>query len=260
MGQIMIIIGVICAALAAWLIPHGYYILEREKKTKIRNYTKIETRITGDNSIVIGQAEGDVIINKEIKNDEITPEDKLRLSPKVDIKLFSYPEKAATPYKYPLKRYILMVQNLNKDSVPIFDFRIEFIFKNIIREIKLNPLLHSGGSFSVSGLNIYKENKNGSVFKYEEQPIDTPITENFSLIVQQAKINEKIVNTNIAIFTCERWPESTGFSGDIILDLSEMPEILKKPERIGAYEGVYFYEIKGHKFSENINGTIPNVK
>lgn len=32
MGWFMIGLGVICAALAAWLIPHGYYIVSHEKK------------------------------------------------------------------------------------------------------------------------------------------------------------------------------------------------------------------------------------
>jgi len=35
MGWIMIIGGVICAALAAWLIPHGYYVISHEKKAAV---------------------------------------------------------------------------------------------------------------------------------------------------------------------------------------------------------------------------------
>ncbi|MBL7151892.1 MAG: hypothetical protein ISS89_04835 [Candidatus Omnitrophica bacterium] len=33
MGQIMIVIGVIFFALSAWLIPHGYYVLQNERET-----------------------------------------------------------------------------------------------------------------------------------------------------------------------------------------------------------------------------------
>lgn len=218
MGQIIIAIGVVCGALSLWLIPYGFHIMSKEK---------------------------------------ITVEEKLKLSPKVDIKLFTLPENAVTPYKYPLRRYILQIQNTNKNSASILDFRIEFIFKNVITEIKLMPLLVTGGNISVTGLNIYKKNKNGSISKYEEQPIETPITKNFSLVVQQAKINERLLNTNIAIFTCERWPERADFAGDIIVDLSKKPEILKKPDRVGTYNGIYFYEIRGKKFSETIMGVIP---
>ena len=41
-----------------------------------------------------------------------------------------------------------------------------------------------------------------------------------------------------------------------MIDLSKRPKILRKPDKIS--EGIYFYEIKGKKFSEKISGTIPN--
>ena len=78
--------------------------------------------------------------------------------------------------------------------------------------------------------------------------------------IQQVKINQKDVNTNIVIFSCDRWPEEADFSADIIVDLSEKTEIQKTPEKLGTYEGIYFYEIKGKKFSEKINGIIPDAE
>jgi len=189
------------------------------------------------------------------KKELIFEEEKQALSPKIDIKLYPSPEKV-TPYKFPFKQYKLLIQNLNKNSVTITDFRIEFIFPNIVNVVKQMPLLYTGGSFSVAGLSVYEQKKDGSTYNYEEQPMETAITKNFSLSVQKAKINEIETNTNIVIFNCERWPEKVGFSGEVVVDLSKRPEILKKPD--GTYAGIYFYEIKGKKFSERISGTIPN--
>jgi hypothetical protein len=118
------------------------------------------------------------------------------------------------------------------------------------------PLLASGGNLSVGGIRVYEKKKNGSLFSYEEQPVETAITKNFTLTIQQAKINGKDVNTNVVIFNCTKWPEESFFSGEIIIDLSRKPGILKNPEKIGTYEGLYFYEIKGRKFSEKTLGDI----
>lgn len=197
---------------------------------------------------------------ENLKKLEITEEEKQSFSPKLDIKLFPSSDKAVTPYQYPLERYILMIQNSNNNSTPILDFRIEFNFKNIITEVKPMPLLNTGGNITVSGVRIYRQKKDGSFFTYEEQPVKTALTKNFSLEIQQVKINQKDVNTNIVIFSCSRWPEEAVFSADIIVDLSEKTEIQKTPEKLGTYEGIYFYEIKGKKFSEKINGIIPNAE
>lgn len=189
----------------------------------------------------------------------ISPEEKEKLTPQTDIKLFPFPSVAATPYKYPFKQYVLMIQNLNKNSVPITDFRIEFIFKNTINGIKQMPLVDSGGDISVSGIRYYGEKKDGTTSSYEEQPTETAITRNYSLTIQKTMINEQETNTNIAIFNCERWPEGTGFAGDIIVNLLEKPKIFKKSDKVGTYSGKYYYKIKGQKFSERIKGTIPDV-
>lgn len=184
-----------------------------------------------------------------------------KLSPKIDIKLFPFPEQAITKYKYPLKQYVLTIQNLNKQSPSVSDFRIEFIFNNVIEELKQMPLIESGGNLSVSGVEIYEEKKDGTIFHYEEQPLETRLTENFSLDILKAKVNGKEVNTNIAILTCERWPENVSFSGKIIVDLSKKPEILKKPDMMGKYEGAYSYKIQDKQFSKKISGVIlqPNI-
>jgi hypothetical protein len=230
----------------------------KEKPVEIKQIARINS--SGDNTTVIGNVAGDVIFRKEARDEEITNEEKLRLSPKLDIKLFSFPKEAVTPYRYPLRQYLLGIQNLNKDSVPIFDLRIEFIFKNIVKEIKANPILENGGNLSVGGVRIYVGDEKGLVSKYEEQPTETPITKNFALTVQKAKVNEGYINTNIVFFTCERWPERAFFSGEIVVDLSKSPRILREQNKIGTYEGIYFYEIKGKKFSDKISGIIPKIE
>ena len=189
----------------------------------------------------------------------ISSEEKEQLAPKIDIKLFPFPSEAATPYKYPLKQYVLGIQNLNKNSAPILDFRIEFIFKNTIVEVKAMPLVDTGGDISVMGMKYYEEKKDGTTFSYEELPLKTSITENFTFEIQKAKTNVKEINTNIIIFNCARWPEGTAFASDIIVDLLTKPEFPKNQDKIGTYEGKYYYEIKGQKFSERIRGVIPAI-
>lgn len=222
--------------------------------------TNISKNSTKDKSSVksqtnIDKVEGDYVAGDkhvyEIRK-EVTLEEKQALSPKINIKLCAYPESLPTRYKYPLKQYSFTIQNLNKESAPIYDFRIKFIFKNVLEEIKPMPLLRTGGHTSVAGMKIYTENKNGSTNWFEEQPLETPITKNFSLVIQKAKVNDMETNTNIAIFNCERWPEGTAFSADIIVNLEKIGYSADKI----TYSGIYYYKIKDKTFEEKINGVI----
>lgn len=229
-----------------------------EKPVEIKQTAKVNN--FGDNTTVISNVAGNLTFIKDSRDEEISNEEKLRLSPKLDIKLFFFSKEAVTPYRYPLKQYLLGIQNLNRNSVPIFDLRIEFIFKNIVKEIKASPILENGGNFSMGGVRIYVGDGKDLVSSYEEQPTETPITKNFALTIQKAKVNEGYINTNIVFFTCERWPERAFFSGEVIVDLSKSPRILREQDKIGTYEGIYFYEIKGKKFSDKISGIIPKVE
>ena len=247
-GYGIILIGLILSAVVGPIVIKRANQMESKKDASNKTNIKVD-KVQGD------FVAGDKHVYKVRK--EVTPEEKQVLSPKIDIKLFSFPEGVPTKYKYPLKQYVLTIQDLNKKSVSVYDLRIEFIFQNTIEEVKESPLLETGGSISVGGIEIYKEKKDGSVFHYEEQPLETQLTKNFSLDIIKAKINNKDVNTNIVILTCERWPEGMSFSGKIIVDLSKKPEVLKKPDLIGKYEGIYFYRIKDKQFSEKISGVTP---
>lgn len=197
---------------------------------------------------------------KKWKEPILTLEQINKLSPSVDIKLFPFPIEATSPYKFPLRQFVLGIQNVNPDSVPIQDFRIEFSFPYVIKEIKANPLLNTGGNVSVSSISIYKEKKDGTTYHYEEKPINSELMDNFNMSIQEAMLNGKNINTNVAVFNSARWPEGAAFSADIIVDMSKAPEILKKPDIVGKYEGIYYFNIKEEKHSKKVTGDIPEIK
>ena len=150
-----------------------------------------------------------------------------------------------------------MIQNLNLKSAIITDFRMKIYFRNIIVNIKSMPLLSTGGNISMGGVSVYGQ-KNGKIKSlYKDQPDETSITKNFSLTFQQAKINGKIVNTNILILHCARWPEKSAFTAEIIVDFSKKSEIvIDNPNIVGIYEGEYSYGIEGQQLSQTISGSI----
>ncbi|MFZ0050226.1 MAG: hypothetical protein WAK96_00490 [Desulfobaccales bacterium] len=173
--------------------------------------------------------------------------------PKVIVRLYASPEKWF--YKYPLQEYFLSIDIQNPDYIAITDFRMEINFKNIVEEVKSAPLLETGAT-SVGWIRIYSKKPNEPEFRYEEQPTDTSITKDFSISIVKAKINDNIVNTNFVSFQCAKWPEKVNFSASIIVDLSKEPKIRKKPDKVGTYEGQYFYEINGRTLAQTLNGPI----
>jgi hypothetical protein len=181
-----------------------------------------------------------------------------RVKPKIKIMAYSSASRHVTQWliKYPLQQYKVSISNDNVNSVSIFDFRMEFFFRNQIVKINSMPLLATGyPNAQFGGFSIHKQNKDGSISSYEEQPVETPTTKKFSLVIQQDKVNNKIINTNRAIFDCERWPEQAIFTGDIIIDLSSKVNFARRGTA-NTYNGIYYYEISGRKYSEQIQGVI----
>lgn len=176
------------------------------------------------------------------------------LKPKLDIKIFSTIDPR---YQSQLREYSLLINNLNPESMAIEDFRIEFIFKNIIERIKSRPLLHSGGDVSFGGITIYGKDEKGVESSYEDHPVESSITKNFSLEIQRGEINGKLVNTNILVFNCERWPAEAGYSARIIINLSKNYEIKIEGPTNQYYQGVYYYHLGGKRMSETVAGSIP---
>jgi hypothetical protein len=197
---------------------------------------------------------------KRWKEPIFTLEQIKQLSPSVDIKLFPFPANAASPYKFPLRQFVLTIQNVNSNSAPIQDFRVEFLFPYVIKEIKANSLLNTGGNVSVGSNFIYEEKKDGTTFHYEEEPIKSELTNNFNMSIQKAKLNGKNINTNVAVFNSARWPEGSAFSAYIIVDTSKTPEIMRKSDKVGKFEGVYYFVIKEKKHSKKVAGDIPEIK
>src|SRR6185295_17527877 len=104
---------------------------------------------------------------KAESEEDILAREKTARSPKFDIKLYPYRSDAVTPYKPPLRLYVLGVQNLNRDSVPVLDLRLEFHFRNIINAVKPQVLLVGGRASSMGGMKVYKKRKDGSISAYE---------------------------------------------------------------------------------------------
>ncbi len=201
------------------------------------------------------QANPNINIQVNPGNQQVTVEEKNKLSPKLNIDLS--PDLAKdNPYKYPLHEYRMLIQNENENSVPIQDLRTKFFFYNNVHQVEKRPMIVTGGVVSFSGLRVIEHNKTGSKIVLEEQPVDDYILKSFFLTIQPQKVSDRQINTNIVLFTVERWPEKVGFLGDIIVDLSKKPTI--KGEN-GTYEGMYFYTIRGEKFEEKINGSFSNV-
>ncbi|MDD5218138.1 MAG: hypothetical protein PHS88_08555 [Candidatus Omnitrophica bacterium] len=160
-----------------------------------------------------------VQIGKEIPQEKIADQN----TPDIDIKIYPSPLEAMSSYKYPLKSYILTMRNLGGKSSSIFYFKAEFVFPNIIAEVK---------------------------------PLETAITEESYFDVERESDGMRINNTNVAVFTCARWPENMEFGGQIIVDLSKIPVKPKEPDKIGQFHGDCHYKINDKIFSVKVNGAI----
>ena len=178
------------------------------------------------------------------------------LKPEIIVNLYPNPVEMLTPYnKYPLREYTFMIQNKNKNAADIIDCRIKFSFPNIVAKVISRPLILGGEAVSVTGVRTYKKTKNG-IQVYEEQPPKNPIANSFSLEVESAHANGALINTNIALFTCLKWPKNADFSGTLVVDQSKIPQIVKSPDSIGTYSGTYNYIVDGKAYEEKILGKI----
>lgn len=176
------------------------------------------------------------------------------LTPRVDVQLF--PSPARDFYPYPLREYDLLIQNLNPHSTQILNFRIEFVFKNVIVKTVQRPLIQTGKEIDMEGRQIYEKRKDGSEYRYEESPVNSPLTQNFSLNIRQAQENKQTFNTNMAIFSCDKWVDGVSYSAQIIIDLSQEPINLIQPNYVRTYHGQYSYTINDDKYSGKVEGFI----
>jgi len=188
------------------------------------------------------------LITYHMSQNPVSKEEESKLGPRLDIKIF--------PLALSKNIYCLMIQNLNKNSVPIVNCIINFYFPRYIKDIKQDILLNNGSGAQIQSLTIVSKKYN-----YEDQPVETVMSKNFSLVARKVKINNKETNINEAIFACSRWPEETSFSAEITIEnnmgnKSMVPVVQRNLNKIGTYEGLFFYEIKGRKLSKRINGNM----
>ena len=100
--------------------------------------------------------------------------------------------------------------------------------------------------------------KDGTTNNFEDMPTDSALSKRFSFDIESYKFNEEILHKNVAILSCENWPENTTFFGTAYIDFSKKLEpILEAPSKVGTFEGEYYYWIKNTKYRETITGTIP---
>lgn len=192
------------------------------------------------------------------KENQRIAEKKRKLSPRLDIQIFPDHPEMPSAYKHPLIRYTLIVQNLNLESVPILDLRIEFNFKSVVAEVKPSIWVATGEDTSVGGIEIHEEKTDGTTYDYVETK-KTGLEQKFSFEIRQANINKDYRNTNFIDLYVGKWEErASAFHADIIVNVTERATIRKKTGEYGSYHGAYSYEINGKKFSEKLGGGIPD--
>jgi len=127
---------------------------------------------------------------------------------------------------------------------------MELIFRNTLVEAKSIPLLTTGQGLSVGPVRLSEKRKDGSEFRYEEEPEESALTKHFTAHIQRVKINNRMANTNILILDCDQWPEQVSFSADIVVDLSKDPEIKKNQIRLGLTKGYIFIRLGTGSFQK----------
>jgi tetratricopeptide (TPR) repeat protein len=189
---------------------------------------------------------------QEIAKESISPEEKEALSPKLHISfspLLEDPSVAA--HKYPLYEYSIMVNNQNKNSIPITDLDVKFSFKYQIYSIQMGVIPDTGDSI-FHGVRT-KEMGDDYSSVTEDEPLDISAPGAPIFTPKKRTVNGTHVNTNEAFLHCDKWSEWAGYAGIVVVNVEKkmMPHI------IGRYQGKYYYQIKKERFEERIDGVIP---
>lgn len=187
-------------------------------------------------------------------------EDKRKLSPNLSIRIFLDIAEVQGPYHPPLKRYHLFMENLNRDSVPIVNLRMEFNFKHVIEQVHSQVVLPEiGGGATLSGRERTIKKKDGSEEYLREEPHNIAIGKKFSFEIETININKVSENLNFVDLYVEKWDErGSSFIAEIVIDTSKQPRIDKKLGEMGSFKGSYSYEIAGQQYSEPLHGKIPD--
>lgn len=186
-------------------------------------------------------------------------EEKAKLAPALSIRLDRYPDDLQGKHLPPLKRYSLMINNINPNSVPILKMSMEFNFKNVVEEVRTQVLLQNTEGMSVEDTEIWVNKADGTMDYLREEPRNPEISKRFAFRIQTLNVNKNIENLNFVDLYVDKWDErGSTFVAEVVIDTSKQSRIDKKLGERGSYKGSYSYEVAGHQYTEQLHGNIPD--
>lgn len=197
---------------------------------------------------------GDIV---ESRRHEVSNADKKKFSPRLDIYVGPAGFEEDTiidgdPVNS--KYYVFVIRNLNKTSVPILNIIMNLSFSDSVVRLGGQPIIGT----LVAPVKAYKRKGPDTLVLIQESlPAELSIFNTFSFEVRKDKVKDRILNTNIVMFSCSSWSAESNicFSGDVVTAPGGIIEV-SSLGRPGSYQGQFFYEIKGQTFSEKISGMI----
>jgi len=197
---------------------------------------------------------GDIV---ESRRHEVSNADKKKFSPRLDIYvgppgLEEHTIIAGDPVNS--KYYVFVIRNLNKTSVPILNLIMNLSFSDSVVRLEGQPSIGT----LVAPVKVYERQTPDTLdLTQESLPAELSIFKTFSFEVTRRKVKDRILNTNMVMFSCSSWPAESNicFSGEVVTAPGGSIEV-SSLGRPGSYQGQFFYEIKGHTFSEKLSGKI----
>jgi hypothetical protein len=200
---------------------------------------------------------------KESRRHKVTGADKKKFSPKLDIYVGAPPPHPRPSVPYPVvagdpensKYYVFAIRNQNEKSVPIRNLVMKLSFSDSVVRLGGEPGI---GTIVAAPMRAYRQQTPDiMVLEQESVPAELSIFETFSFKVIKRKLEDCIFNTNMVVFSCSWWPAESNicYSGEVVTAPGGRREV-SNLGRPGSYEGQFFYEIKGQRFSEKLSGKI----
>ena len=204
---------------------------------------------------------GDIV---ESRRHEVSDADKEKFSPRLDMYVGPPPREEGTIVAGdPLnsKYYIFVIRNLNKTSVPILNLIINLSFSDSVVRLEGQPaigtLVMPVKAYSHTKKVYEQQIKDIWIPTQETLPAESSVFRAFSFEVRKDRIKDRILNTNIVMFSCSSWAAESNicFSGEVVTAPGGSIEV-SSLGRLGSYQGQFSYEIKGQTFSEKLSGRI----
>jgi len=162
--------------------------------------------------------------------------------------------------------YQVMIQNTNRESVPVLDLIVKFYLPQHIVNVKAFPLIaFTADGVSIEAVRIIVDGPDRTAS--EQEPLESPLAQScifspekfrFTKFLPNGEISTtEIKNTNVLTVSCGVWPQVVAFSGRIDADSQDLDFAPKR--RAGRYEGQYSYEVMGRRFTETIEGSLTSL-